>query len=234
MTTSIVTASFQLNDGSTVDLYNGALTESTDGISTVELQTSTKYAVGAISLGTFADGKTITAVTQPVTGTNAMNFAYIERRGAIICILPVASRGVQNKPCMPMASFRLQAGDTVQVCAVALATKSVSYSVVTASGVQAIFGGLSVNGSDMEMTHILSGQGIGASLTGQQIVSHVGTQTSANSLKNTSAGVYVLNDRGLPVGNCPLTVTSNLQPIPNAMGAAMIQLNFVARVSTSA
>ena len=177
MSTSIVTASCQLNDGSTVDLYT-SMTESTDATSTSELLTSTAYAVSATSIGTFANGKSITAFTQPVTGTNNIVFAYLERRGAILMILPIATRGVQSVPCMPYANITLQAGET--------------------------------------------------------IVRHFGTQSSASNLKNTSGGVYVLNDRGLPAGSCGLTVLSNLQPTPNAMAGATVGLNFVARVTTSA
>ena len=196
MSTSIVTASFQLNTGETVDLYT-SMTEATNATTTTELKTSTKYAVSATSIGTYANGKVITAITQPVTGTNNIVFAYLERRGAIMMILPVARRGVQSSSCMPLAGVTLQAGDT-------------------------------------ELTHCLSGQGIGASLTGQTIAVQFGTQSAASSALNTSAGVYVLNDRGLPVGASPLSVIQNIQQVNNSTGLAQIGLNFVARVTSSA
>ena len=148
-------------------------------------------------------------------------------------ILPIATRGVQSVPCMPYANITLQAGDTIQVCSSAAATRAVGYSVITSAGVHSIFSGLDSTGN-IELLHVLSGQGIGASLTGQTIVRHFGTQSSASNLKNTSGGVYVLNDRGLPAGSCGLTVLSNLQPTPNAMAGATVGLNFVARVTTSA
>jgi len=231
MSTSIVTASVQLNDGSTVDLYT-SMTESTTGLSTSELQTSTKYAVSATSIGTFANGKTITAITQPVTGTNNISFAYLERRGTIIQVLPCATRGVQSSPSVPWVATQLAAGDTIQVCSVATATRAASYSVITDKGVQAIFGGLDASG-DVELVHILSGQGIGSSLTGQKIVRHMGAQCAASSAKNTSGGLYVINDRGIPAGACCLTVMASTQQVPNAMAGALVGLNYVARVTSS-
>jgi len=232
MGTSIVTASFQLNTGETVDMYT-SMTEATNATTTTELVTSTKYAVSATSIGTYANGKMITSITQPVTGSNNVVFAYLERRGAIMMILPVAKRGVQSSTRSPYANIILQAGDTIQVCTAAAATRSVGYNVITTSGVHAIFSGTDANG-DVELTHCLSGQGIGASLTGQTITAQFGTQCPASSVLNTSAGVYVLNDRGLPVGASPLTVLTNVQPVINSTGLATIGLNFVARVTSSA
>jgi len=231
MSTSICTASFQLNSGETVDLYT-SMTEATDAVTTTELKTSTKYAVAATSIGTYANGKTITAITQPITGTNNVVFAYLERRGAIIMILPVATRGVQSQTVAPFKQVALMAGDTIQVCTAAAATRSVGYSVITNQGVQAIFSGTDASG-DIELTHVLSGSGIGASLTGQTIAKQFGTQCAASSGKNTSAGVYILNDRGLPVGASPLGVTANVQVGTNSSALATIGLNFIARVTSS-
>ena len=76
MTTQLVQASFMLNTGEVVDMASTA----TDGTETA-LQTSTKYAVSAVSIGQFADGKVITQILQPVTGAVRMSYAYIDRRG---------------------------------------------------------------------------------------------------------------------------------------------------------
>jgi len=238
MTTQIVTASFALSDGSTVDMYTD-LTDSSTGLTTSELKTSSNgtgtaqgYAIAATSLGTFANGKSVMAITQPITGATNVHYAYIERRGTIVAILPCASRGVQSQPYIPWTPILLQAGDTVQVCSAVAATRIASYSVLTGSGIQAIFSGLDASGN-VELVHCVSGQGIGASLTGQQIVRHMGTQSAASSAKCISAGVYVINDRGLPAGNCPLTVTANTPQRANALGGAMVNLNFIARVTCS-
>jgi len=231
LTTSICTASFQLNTGETVDMYT-SMTEATDAVTTSELVTSTKYAVSATSIGTYANGKAITAITQPITGTANVVFAYLERRGAIVMILPIATRGVQSQTVAPFKQVVLQAGDTIQVCTAATATRSVGYSVITNQGIHAIFSGTDASG-DIELTHVLSGAGIGSSLTGQTVAMQFGTQCAASSAKNTSGGVYILNDRGLPIGASPLGVSANVQINSNSTALATIGLNFIARVTSS-
>ncbi len=234
MSTSVVSASIQLSDGTTVDLFDASMTESTATTVTQELKTSTTYAVAATSVGTFADGKSIMAFTSPITGSNNILYAYLARRGEILSILPIATRGVISQPSLPFRPVVLQAGDTIQVCAMATATRGSAYQCITNAGVHAIFAGLDASGN-VDLTHILSGQGIGSSLTGQQIVKHFANQRAASAALNISGnGVYVLNDRGLPAGACVMSVTANQQIECNNMGTALIGLNFVARVSSSA
>jgi hypothetical protein len=45
--------------------------------------------------------------------------------------------------------------------------------------------------------------------------------------------MYILNDRGLPIGGTAATNPINLQPKGNSMGTAGIGLNFVANVTTT-
>ena len=61
----------------------------TEGTET-ELQTSTDYAVSAVSIGQFADGKMITQILQPPTAPNGCSYAYIDRRGEILMVIPVS------------------------------------------------------------------------------------------------------------------------------------------------
>ena len=68
--------------------------------------------------------------------------------------------------------------------------------------------------------------------TNQAIVAHWATSVDAGKI-DSGAGVYILNDRGLPIGGTAATVPQNLQPKSNMMGGAMIGLNFVARVTTN-
>ena len=230
MTTQTVSASLMLNTGEVVDL-SSTLTDGTEG----ELLTSTDYAVSAVSIGTFAEGKSISQILSPPTaGSGMVLYAYINRRGAIVCVLPVAKAGIQWTPQAPLASFPLQAGDTIQVLTVANgnANRTCAYSLCTTSGVHAIFSGNAASGN-VELTHILSGAGIGAALTGQTIRTHMFV-ADEDALLTSGNGLYVLNDRGLPVGQCSQSNPKNEQPIFNNMGLASIGLNFVARVSCSA
>jgi hypothetical protein len=230
MTTQTITASFMLNTGEIVDMSSTGTDDQEN-----ELLVSTTYAVSAVSLGTYAEGKSIAQVLSPITaGTGLVQYAYINRRGAIVCVLPVAKAGVQWTPQAPLVSFPLEAGDTIQYFCTANANsgRHCAYSVLTTSGVHAIFSGQAASGN-VELTHILSGAGIGGALTGQTIACHafVGDE---DQLLTSGNGVYVLNDRGLPVGGCAQTNPKNQQTIFNKMGLATIGLNFVARVSCSA
>ena len=89
-----VKASFLLNTGEVVDM-NTTMAEGTAS----ELQTSTTYAVSAVSIGTYAEGKMITQILQPPSAPNGIAYAYVNRRGEILCVLPVAVEGVQSAPC---------------------------------------------------------------------------------------------------------------------------------------
>lgn len=219
-------ATFMLNTGELVDL-SGTVTEGTES----ELTTSLAYSVSAVSIGQFANGKTITSVLQPVTVPNGAAYAYISRRGEIAALVPVATDGQVAHP-GGLLGFTLQAGDILQVMASTATNRLFSYSVKTASGVCAIFTGTPSGAGDTDLTHIVSGQGIGAALTGQTIVSH--TATSVDGSKLSSGGVLLLNDRGLPIGGCPATNSQAQQPMATSMGGARINLNFVARVTTNA
>lgn len=223
-----VQASFMLNTGEVVDMKT-TMAEGTE----TELLTSTDYAVSAVSIGQFADGKVITQVLQPPTAPNGIAYAYVDRRGEILCVLPVAVAGVQCESEMPLRSFALQAGDTIRVMANTSADKEFAYSVVTNTGVHAIFVNTPTSAGNYALTHLKSGQGLGASLTGQSIVCHFATSVQGAAL-DSGAGVYILNDKGLPVGGVAATNPQNLQLQKSSMGGAAIYLNFVARVTTNA
>lgn len=228
MATQAVNASFRLNTGEVVD-FDTTLTSGTEG----ELLTSTKYAVAATSLGQFANGKVITQIIQPVSAVTGVSYAYVDRRGEILCILPVCIAGIESQPVVPYSSFQIQAGDTIRVMASTAASRLFSYNVITTGGVHAIFTGTPASATDTALTHIKSGQGLGESLTNQVVGRSMATSVDGSKL-NSGGGVYILNDRGLPVGGCQATNPLNLQPVLNMMGGASIQLNFVARVTTNA
>ena len=223
-----VQASFMLNTGEVVDMK----TTMAEGTQT-ELLTSTDYSVSAVSIGTYGEGKVLTQILQPPQAPNGIGFAFVARRGAILCVLPVAVAGVESQPCPMPFNFVLQAGDTIEVMASTAASRLFSYSVITNSGVHAIFSGTPSGAASTDLTHILSGQSLGSSLTNQRIVAHWATYVDASKI-DSGAGVYILNDRGLPIGGTAATLPQNLQPKANSTGGAMIGLNFQARVTTNA
>tara|TARA_Y100000361_G_scaffold82548_1_gene73016 strand:- start:502 stop:1155 length:654 start_codon:yes stop_codon:yes gene_type:complete len=215
-----------LASGELVSL-SGTLAEGTES----ELQTSTTYSTSATSIGQFANGKVITQIVQPPTAPNGIAYAYIERRGAILCVLPVSVDGVQSEGCSMPFSFPLQAGDTLQVLANTASNRTFAYSVITSNNVHAIFSGTPSGAGNTDLTHILSGQSIGQSLTGQRVAQHMATSIDGSKL--STGGVLCLNDRGLPVGGVTATNPANLQEKLQSFGGYMVNLNFVARVTTS-
>lgn len=219
-------AQFMLNTGELIS-FSGDLVEGTE----TELKTSTTYSTSATSIGQFANGKTLTQIVQPPSAVNSTSYAYIERRGAIVCVLPVGKQGIQSEPCAMPFPVTLQAGDTLQVMASTATNRLFAYSVITGSGVHAIFSGTPSGAGNTDLTHILSGQSIGQSLTGQSIARHFATSIDGSKL--SSGGILCLNDRGLPVGGCSATDPADLQPKMNNMGGYAVNLNFVARVTTS-
>ena len=233
MASVAVKAALGLDTGEVVYLQT-TMSEGTETELTTLINTTTGgYSVAATSLGTFANGKTITSIIQSPNAPNGISYAYVDRRGEIAMILPVhiIGQGWQSPVTWNMP-FKLQAGDTVRVMANTAADREFAYSVMTNTGTQAIFAADGANGN-VELVHIKSGQGIGASLTGQTVTMQM--STSVDGAKLVSAGgVLVLNDRGLPIGGCmaanPITQQPMLQaaipPIP-------ISLNFVARVTCS-
>ena len=226
MATVNAQAQFMLNTGELIS-FSGDVVEGTE----TELKTSTTYSTSATSLGQFANGKVLTQIVQPPSSVNHVSYAYIERRGAIVCVLPVAKQGIQSEPCAMPFPVQLQAGDTLQVMANTASNRMFAYSVITGSGVHAIFSGTPSGAGNTDLTHILSGQSIGQSLTGQSIARHFATSIDGSKL--SSGGVLCLNDRGLPVGGCSATDPADLQPKFNMMGGYAVNLNFVARVTTS-
>jgi len=219
-------ATLMLNTGELVDL-SATVAEGTEG----ELTTSTTYSVAATSLGQFANGKTIASVVLPVSAPNGISYAYIDRRGEIACLLPVAVDG-QTMMAGGAVGFTLAAGDTVRVLATTAASRAFAYVVKTNRGVSAIFAGSPSGSGNTDLVHIKSGQGLGTSLTGQGIVQHYATSVDGSKL--SSGGVLILNDRGLPVGGINATNPQAQQPSFSSIGGAAIALNFVARVTTNA
>jgi len=231
MSTQAVTAQMLLSTGEIVDLAS-TLTDTTAG----ELKTSGVVGSGggiaATSIGTYANGKSCVAMIQPVTATGFIVYAYISRRGQIQRNLMIGSTEIASQP---MAiPFTFQAGDTISVLVqVSTALKrTATLNVITSSGTNAIFTVAPTGLASNNLTHILSGQGIGQSLTGQKIASH--WATSIESSLYAGGSVLYVNDRGLPAGSCIVTNPNDLQVMPNAMANPTVNLNWQAQVVTSA
>ena len=238
MTTTNVSCSFVLNTGEVISMQG----DGTDA-SLTEIKTSAKIQVGggvaATSIGTFADGKTITKVIQPLTPTvdgEVVLFGFISRRGAITAIIPTAGFETSSVPWE--MNHTLAAGDTLQVMTAQTGGTTddrVIYCCETATGTQAIFSGTpsSVSGTSVELLHVLSGTGLGAAITGQQILRHWAQCPAPAGLAATqyNNSVFLVNDRGLPMGSTIIINPALLQPVRNMCGTARPMLNWQAQIT---
>jgi hypothetical protein len=90
----------------------------TDGTVAINMPTSGTVGAGggiaATSIGTYANGKTLTAFIQPVSASGVVAWAYLARRGEILACLPTAS-SEQSTGAVAINPIVLQAGDSIQV-----------------------------------------------------------------------------------------------------------------------
>ena len=236
MTTTIVVGTVMLNTGEIVNLQS-SMTDGTEG----EVKTSGTVGAGggiaATSIGTYADGKAIVSFITPMmpTATNVgeVQYAYLARRGEILRCLPVGYPEQTNEPfALYQGPIQLQAGDTIRVLTgkAAAELRQINYNVIANDGTNAIFSaqpGTGTSGS-VSLTHILSGQSLGSSLTGRQIMTHYAV--GLEGLRYAGGSLLLVNDRGLPAG---ATVVNNVQnnPMkPNSIGGAVVQLNWEAQI----
>ncbi len=229
MTTQIVTAAVMVS-GELVNLQVTA----TDGTAANLVTSSTVGAGGGIaatSIGTYANGKTLTSFIQPVSSSGVVAWAYLARRGEILACLPTAS-SEQSTGAVSIAPIVLQAGDTIQVMCVASTAglRQVNYNVICTDGTNAIFSvqpGTGTSGSS-SLLHVVSSQGLGESLTGRTIRSH--WATGSEGARYAGGSVLAVNDRGLPMGGTYCVNTANQVSTPQTQGGVTIQLNWQAQV----
>ena len=230
MTTQVVTAAVMLNTGELVNLQVTA----TDGTAANLVTSGTVGAGGGISatsIGTYANGKMITSFIQPVSAPGQVQWAYLARRGEILAIMPIGSSEEMNQPVQIMP-IQLQAGDSIQVLTGAATAdiRQVNYCVMCTDGTNAIFSAqpTTATSGSVSLTHILSGQGLGESLTGRTVASHMSTGTEG--ARYAGGSVLLVNDRGLPMGGTVCVNVQNQTGNYNSQGGAVISLNWQAQV----
>ena len=230
MTTQVVTAAVMLNTGELVNLQVTA----TDGTAANLVTSGTVGAGGGIaatSIGTYANGKIITSFIQPVSASGQVQWAYLARRGEILAIMPIGSSEQMNQP-VSISPIQLQAGDSIQVLTGAATAdiRQVNYCVVCTDGTNAIFSAqpTTATSGSVSLTHILSGQGLGESLTGRVVASHMATGTEG--ARYAGGSVLLVNDRGLPMGGTYCVNVQNQTGNYNSQGKASISLNWQAQV----
>jgi len=230
MSTQAVTAAVMLNTGELVNLQVTA----TDGTAANLVTSGTVGAGGGIaatSIGTYANGKSITSFIQPISASGQVQWAYLARRGEILAIMPIGSSEQMNQP-VPIIPITLQAGDSIQVMTGAAAAdlRQVNYSVVCTDGTNAIFSAqpTTATSGSVSLTHILSGQGLGESLTGRTVANHFSSGTEG--ARYAGGSVLLVNDRGLPMGGTLCVNVSQQTGTANNQGRSSISLNWQAQI----
>ena len=232
----VILSTVQLNTGEIVNLQT-SITAGTRA----ELKTSGTVGAGgglaATSIGTYAEGKSIVNFITPIASVTAADFvsyAFLNRRGAILRCLPVSHDSTQSQA-VPMygGPVTLQAGDTIEVYVLNTTAqkRNCAYNVICNDGTHAIFDlEVATGTSTQSLTHVLSGQGLGQSLTNRTVVAHYGTSLEPNRYAGQS--IMIVNDRGLPQGGVVAVDVANLQPQIMMSGLSSIGLNFEAQVVT--
>ena len=173
----------------------------------------------------------MTAFIQPISASGVVAWAYLSRRGEILACLPTAA-SEQSTGAVSIKPIVLQAGDSIQIMTVASTAglRQVNYNVACTDGTNAIFSaqpGTGTSGST-SLTHILSGQGLGESLTGRTILNHYAT--GGEGARYAGGSVLCVNDRGLPMGGVYCVNTAAQVSSPQTQGGVQIQLNWQAQV----
>jgi len=187
--------------------------------------------ISAAEIGTYANGKVITHFIQPIACAGQIQYCYLSRRGEILRCIEIGQSEQMNEP-VAIAPITLQAGDSLRCLTGAAAAdiRQVNYNVVCNDGTNAIFTGQPGTGTSgaTSLTHILSGQGLGESITGRTITSHFATGTEG--ARYASGSVLCVNDRGLPMGGTVVTNLGNQICQPNSIGTSKVELNWQAQV----
>ena len=216
----------QFSDGTSVPLFNDAMAEGPLS----SLQTSATYTVTAQDLGNYSPGKTLVSLYG--YAENSAAYLYVLRQGLPIFFGSAGKSGVVsygNKK-FPK-SIVLQPGDTVQMLALAAATRTCSFVTHCTDGTQRVFVGTPSGSGTTQLVDSITGNSIGDTLQGKTI--SMAMALSVDGTKITSGGVVILNAQGSVVG-----VLGTGSPIEGQVCFSpfntRIALNFAAQITTDA
>jgi len=220
------------SDGTKIPLYRTDILQGTEEV----LQTSTQsnFTISATSIGTAYPGKTITHQMGPIQSPNGAAYAYLLRAGQIIQCYVVGVSGVASDAKIPTCSpVTLRAGDEVRVLTSAAATRTASFSVYTNKGLYHIFTVTPESGAVNTLVSILTSNGIGDTLQGQNLIKTMTTSVDGILLAPSGNGVYVLDDKNNVVGSSTAANPIKVQPMWAAVNVP-IGLNYAAQAISSA
>jgi len=196
-----------------IPLLNAAQTEG----SLEEIQSDVNYTGVATSAGEY--GTTFGAyqvASAKISAENQMSYCFIRSGGAIKAALPVSKTCIGGGPYPLPKTVWLAAGDQVVGVANTSTDREVALSVCCASGRYAIFAVTPSTSGQAELTHVISGQTLGQTLTGETIIAAFATSEGSPEVTSGS-GVFILDGSDRVVGAVAATDTTQ--------GAAQFQPN---------
>jgi len=235
MANTAVSGTLFCSDGSEIPLYVAAVAEGTE--TNLTTSTQSNFTVSASAVGTAFAGKTVVA-SSPIMGDGDGNttasYAYILRAGQIISILPVGLAGIVTQAKLQIPKpVQLIAGDQVRVMMNASTDRECALAVYTNKGRCHIFAVTPTGGATNQLVSILTGNGIGETLQGENLVSAYCTSIDRVKLAPSGMGVYVVDDKNNIVGSLLANATTTQQPMFNPCNIP-INLNYQAQAITSA
>ena len=234
MANTAVSGTLFCSDGSEIPLFVAAVAEGTE--TNLLTSTTNNFTVSASAVGTAFAGKQVVA-SSPIMGDGDGNttasYAYILRAGNILSILPVGLAGIVDMSRMPIPKpVVLQAGDQVRVMMNASTNRQCALSVYTNRGECHIFAVTPSGAATNQLVSILTGNGIGETLQGQNLTTAFATSIDRVNLAPSGMGVYVGDDKNNIVGSIVATAPSTQQVRFNSCNIP-IGLNFQAQAITS-
>ena len=234
MANTAVSGTLFCSDGTEIPLFVAAIAEGTE--SNLLTSTTNNFTVSASAVGTAFAGKQVVA-SSPIMGDGDGNttasYAYILRAGTILSILPVGLAGIVDTTRMPIPKpVMLQAGDQVRVMMNASTDRECALSVYTNKGECHIFAVTPSGAATNQLVSILTGNGIGETLQGQNLTMAFATSIDRVKLAPSGMGIYVVDDKNNIVGAIVATAPSTQQVRFNSCNIP-IGLNFQAQAITS-
>ncbi|HIA01910.1 MAG TPA: hypothetical protein EYN66_08365 [Myxococcales bacterium] len=187
-----------------IPLLNTAQTEG----SLEEIKSDVNYTGAATSAGEY--GTTFgpyQIASAKISAENQMSYAFVRSGGAIKAALPISKTCIGGGPYPLPKPVWLAAGDQVVAVANTSTDREVALSVCCASGRYACFSVTPTGAAQNELIHVISGQSLGQTLTGETIIAaFVSSEGSPEVI--SGSGVFILDGSDRVVGSVAATDTT--------------------------
>jgi len=224
MATNTVVGILVASDGTNIPL-NTEIVEGTETTCT----TDSVYTGTSQNIGDFGQGKTITHGLMQFA--NGFQYAYILRQGVVASVIPCCVNGASTATPRLWAPITLMAGDLLRVMNQTAADRGAALCYVTNRGTQRIATVTASGGATNALTDLQTGNSIGDTVQGQQLVAAWFTSVDSGLIE--TPGAVVVDALGNVVGSVTNTDPATQQAVSSPCSIP-VNLNFVAQYLTSA